>query len=125
MKSVTTSLKVFGIYMILIPGIGLMTVPEFMLDLFKLSHGEELWLPRMIGLLAFIIGIIDYSIANYQLDKMYKLTVLLRYLAAVFMIGLWITGEVEIMILLFAGIDAIGGTWTILTIKNTAPGKSV
>ena len=125
MKSVTTSLKVFGIYMILIPGIGLMTVPEFMLDLFKLSHGEELWLPRMIGLLAFIIGIIDYSIANYQLDKMYKLTVLLRYLAAVFMIGLWITGEVEIMILLFAGIDAIGATWTILTIKNTVPNRSV
>lgn len=109
--------------MILIPGIGLMTVPEFMLDLFKLSHGEELWMPRMIGLLAFIIGIIEYNIGNYQLDKMYKLTVLLRYLAAVFMIGLWITGEVEIMILLFAGIDAIGATWTILTIKNTVPNK--
>ncbi len=119
MKSVTTSIRVFGIYMILIPGIGLMAVPELMLDLFKLSYGDELWMPRMIGLLIFIIGVIDFSIAKYKLEKLYKLTVALRYLAAAFMIGLWITGEVEIMILLFAAVDALGATWTILTINKS------
>jgi hypothetical protein len=124
MKSVTTSLKVFGIYMILIPGIGLMTVPEFILNLFRLSHGEELWIPRMIGLLAFCIGVLDLSIAKHQLNKLYKVTVLLRYFAALFMIGLWIKGEVEVMILLFATVDAAGATWTMLTIKNTVPNKS-
>ena len=118
MKSGATSLKVFGIYMMLIPGLGLMIVPDFMLNLFQLSHGEELWMPRMIGLLAFLIGAIDYSLANYQLDKMYKLTVMLRYLAAAFMIGLWITDEVEIMILMFAAVDALGATWTWLIIKD-------
>jgi len=121
MKSVTTSLKVFGIYMILIPGIGLMAIPDVMLDLFRLSYGEELWIPRMIGLLAFIIGVFDFYIAKYKLRKLYKLTVLLRYFAAIFMIGLWIKGEVEIMILLFAGIDAAGAFWTMITIKNTLP----
>ena len=124
MKSVTTSLKVFGIYMILIPGIGLMTVPDFMLDLFKLRYGEELWMPRMIGLLAFIIGVFDFYIAKHELSKLYKLTILLRYFAAVFMIGLWLKDEVEVLILLFAGIDAAGASWTLSTMKNKAIDKT-
>jgi len=124
MKSVTISLKVFGIYMVLIPGIGLMIVPDFILDLFKLSYGEELWMPRMIGLLAFIIGVFDFFIAKYELSQLYKSTVLLRCFAALFMVGLWMKGEVEVMILLFAGIDAAGAFWTMLTIKNTVPSKT-
>jgi hypothetical protein len=124
MKSVTTSLKVFGIYMILIPGIGLMTVPDAMLDLFKLSYGEALWMARMVGLLAFIIGVFDFSIAKYELNELYNLTVWLRYFAALFMIGLWLKGEVEIMILLFAAVDIAGASWTMLANKNTVPNKS-
>jgi hypothetical protein len=118
MKSVTISLKVFGIYLILIPGIGLMIVPELILELFSLRHGGENWLPRMIGLLAFIIGCFEISIAKNQISKLYNLTVYLRYFAALFMVGLWLTGEVEISILAFAAIDAAGATWTMLTIKN-------
>lgn len=118
MKSVTISLKVFGIYLILIPGIGLMIVPELILKLFSLRHGGENWLPRMIGLLAFIIGCFEISIAKNQISKLYNLTVYLRYFAALFMVGLWLTGEVEISILAFAAIDAAGATWTMLTIKN-------
>jgi hypothetical protein len=118
MKSVTMSLKVFGIYLILIPGIGLMIVPELILDLFSLRHGDENWLPRMVGLLAFIIGCFEISIAKNQISKLYNLTVYLRYFAALFMVGLWLTGEVEISILAFAAIDAAGATWTMLTIKN-------
>ena len=119
MKSITTSLKVFGIYMILIPGIGLMTVPDFMLDLFKLSHGEELWIPRMMGLLAFIIGVFDFYIGKHALHKLYQLTIIVRYVATVFMLSLWLKGEVEVAILLFAGIDAAGATWTMLTLRTS------
>lgn len=118
MNSVTTSLKVFGLYMILIPGIGLMAVPEFLLDLFGLSYGQYLWMARVVGLLAFIIGVFDLYIAKYELAQLYKLTVVLRYFAALFLAGLWVTGQVEIMILLFAAIDATGATWTLLTIKK-------
>ena len=119
MKSITTSLKVFGIYMILIPGIGLLTVPDFMLDLFKLSHGEEFWIPRMMGLLAFFIGVFDFYIGRYALHKLYQLTIIVRYVATVFMISLWLKGEVEVAILLFAAIDAAGATWTMLTLRTS------
>ena len=111
------SLKVFGLYMMLIPGIGLMIFPEFLLDMFKLSHGEELWLPRMVGLLAFVIGTLDVYISRYRVSQLYGLTVYLRYFAALFMVGLWLKGEAGAAILLFAGIDAAGATWTLLTSK--------
>ncbi len=119
MKSVTTSLRVFGIYMILIPGIGLMAVPEFLLDLFGLGYGDYLWMARIVGLLAFIIGVFDIAIAKYELAQLYIFTVILRYFAAVFLTGLWLTNQVEVMILLFAAIDALGATWTLLTMEKT------
>lgn len=124
MKSVTTSLKLFGIYMILIPGIGLMAAPGFFLDLFGFSHGEYLWMARVIGLLAFTIGVFDVFFAKYELAQLYKLTVAIRYFAALFLTGLWVAGQVEVMILLFAAADAAGATWTMLTIKNNVPNKS-
>jgi len=120
MKSVTTSLKVFGIYMILIPGLGLMIFPGLLLDLLNLGHGEHLWMARMIGVLAFIIGVFDILFAKFEFHQVYKTTVLLRYFAALFMIGLWLTGEVEVTILLFALIDIIGATWTWSCIKAPA-----
>lgn len=115
MNSVTNSLKVFGVYLILIPGIGLMIFPEFLLNLFSLGIGEEIWLARMIGLLTFVVGVFEVYIGKYELSKLYNLTVKLRYFAALFMIGLWLKGEAEINILMFAAIDAAGATWTLLT----------
>jgi hypothetical protein len=44
--------------------------------------------------------------------------VAVRYFGALFLIALWGTRQVEIMILLFAGIDVIGATWTLLTLKK-------
>ncbi len=88
MKSVTNSLKVFGIYMMLIPGIGLMSTPAFILDFNGLSHDEHLWTARVVGLLAFNIGVFQYYIAKYKIAQLYKLTSLLRYFAASFFMGL-------------------------------------
>jgi len=40
------------------------------------------------------------------------------------MISLWLKGEVEVAILLFAAIDAAGATWTMLTLRTTNLAKS-
>jgi len=118
MKTTDFSIRVFGIYMILIPGLGLIFIPELMLDLFKLSHGDVLWLPRMVGYLALAIGVYYYFIAKYKLSKLYILTVVLRFVAAAFMTVLWAMGEVGVMIFVFAVVDASGATWTILTMRG-------
>ncbi|WP_345875417.1 hypothetical protein [Shewanella algae] len=113
MKSAPLSLTVFGVYMMLVPGIGLMTMPETLLNLFWLSHGSYFWAVRVVGLLAFIIGSYQFCIAKFQLESLYKITVAQRYLAALVFVGLWVAGESEIAILLFAAIDIIGATWTL------------
>lgn len=118
MKSVTTSLWVFGAYMMLVPGIGLMSMPGVLLDVFGLGHDEFLWTARVVGLLAFIIGSYQIAVAKFRLARLYKITVIQRYFAATFFAGLWATGEAEIAILLFALIDAGGASWTLLTAEH-------
>lgn len=118
MNSAKNSLTIFGIYMMLIPGAGLMLAPEFLLDLFGLRHGAFLWMARTMGIFAFVIGVFDVFIARHEITQLYKLTVIVRYFGTIFLILLWLTNQVEIMILLFAGIDGAGATWTLLTMKN-------
>ncbi|NND08810.1 MAG: hypothetical protein HKN87_20755 [Saprospiraceae bacterium] len=118
MNTSATSLKAFGIYLILIPGLGLMLIPEFILDLFSLHHGNSFWLARMLGLLAFIVGVYYTIAARHKLRELYIPSVILRYFAAFFMGVLWLTGEVEVMILLFAVIDVCGATWTLMTLRH-------
>lgn len=105
--------------MLLIPGIGLIFFPEFLLDIFNIRYSNEfIWMPRMIGLLALVIGVFDYAIGYFKIKKLYPFTIILRYGAAVFMILLWLMQEVEIAILLFAAIDAIAATWTLLVLRE-------
>ncbi|MED5239696.1 MAG: hypothetical protein VX379_08985 [Pseudomonadota bacterium] len=114
MNGARSSLTVFGVYMMVIPGVGLMTVPELLLDLFGLGHGGYVWMARVIGLLAFIIGVFQFSIAKYALARLYRITVAQRYFAALLFIALWLKGEAEAAILLFAAVDLAGASWTLL-----------
>ncbi|GAB5552637.1 MAG: hypothetical protein Sapg2KO_22280 [Saprospiraceae bacterium] len=123
MKQAASSLKIFGIYLVIIPGLGLLSIPEFILDLLQLSHGDDLWVARMVGLLAFVLGVYYIYIGKYAITVLYMKTVIMRYLAALFMVGLWITDQVEIMILLFAAIDAAGASWTMIGIKRKLSGS--
>ena len=118
MRSTANSLYVFGLYLMIIPGFGLMCCPDTLLDLFQLESGDQLWLARMVGLLAFCIGVLEWNIAKHAVEPLYKVTVYLRYGPALFMIGLWIIGEVGIMILGFSLIDALGATWTLSTLSK-------
>ncbi len=113
MRIATTSLKIFGLYMMFIPGLGLMIMPAFVLDLFALHHADALWTARVVGLLAFIIGSYQLTIARLQIQRLYRLTVWQRYGAAAFFVGLWIAGEAGIAILLFALIDMLGASLTL------------
>lgn len=55
-QSTSWSILLVGIYLMLIPGVGLMLVPELFLDFFQLRHGDDYWTARMVGVLAFVIG---------------------------------------------------------------------
>ena len=112
MKTINASksVRIFGLYLILIPGLVLIFAPQLILDLFQLSYGEELWLPSMVSFFAMVFGIYYFFLARYQLRKLYGVTVVVRFIEAAFIIALWLIGEVEIGMLAF---DALGALWTI------------
>ena len=98
--------------MMFINGLGLMFLPSFILDFFGFAHGEQMWSFRMVGVLAFALGVYYYVTAKQELKPLYVWSAWLRYFAASAMIVMWLIGEVEWMILLFAAVDSLGATWT-------------
>lgn len=119
MKSAENSILIFGIYMVLIPGLGLIIAPEIILNLFQISFdAASTWSFRLIGLLALIIGVYYVGISKYKLKVLYSWTVVLRYIAAFFMLGLGLAKAVEQTIMLFALVDFAGATWTLLTLMK-------
>lgn len=117
MSPANLSLRVFGTYMVLVPGLGLIFAPELLLDLFQMQVPDILWPLRMIGLLAFILGIYYFIAVKFEMTDFYPWTSYMRYLAAAFMAGLFFIGEAEISILLFAAVDAAGASWTLLSLR--------
>jgi hypothetical protein len=117
MDKAERSLFVFGLYLIIIVGLGFIFVPSFVLDLFTLKAGDDTW-TRFVGLLASIIGVYYLVAARAKLRPMFIWTVWMRYYAAAFMIALLIFGKVGSSILMFAAIDAAGATWTLLSLKK-------
>lgn len=120
LKTAETSILIFGIYMILIPGLGLITIPEILLGLFQLDYGTALWSVRMLGLLVLLLGVYTCLISKHKISILYPSTSILRYVAAFFMLSLWAMNQVGNGILLFAAIDALGATWTALTLKKAS-----
>ena len=116
MKNSNLSLNIFGWYLVLV-GIGFMIAPHQLLSLFGLSAGDDIWI-RMVGLLASIIGVYYLLVVRAQLVLFYGWTVPIRYVAAVFMLSMYLLGKVGYPILLFAAIDAIAATWTWVELKT-------
>ena len=109
---------IFGIYLVSLPGLGLILIPDFLLDVVSLNHGLD-WQIRMVGLLAAILGGYYILISNYGYHKLYSWTIVFRLGASVFMSLLWLFGEAGMGILVFVAIELIGALWTWLAIwKN-------
>ena len=117
MDKAERSLFVFGLYMIFIVGLGFIFVPTFILDLFTLKYGDDTWI-RFVGLLASIIGVYYIVAARAKLTQLYIWTVWLRYYAVAFMVTLLVLAKVGLPILIFAAVDAVAATWTLLSLKK-------
>jgi hypothetical protein len=117
MNKAQISLFVFGLYMIFVVGLGFMLVPMFVLNLFGLSAGDDAWI-RMVGMLASIIGAYYVLASRAGLDRFIPWTVPGRYFAAAFMVLIVVLGKLGPALLLFAAIDAIAATWTLVAVRS-------
>ena len=118
MKSAPLSLQVFGIYMIAIPGLLMMSIPTQFLDLFQMQAGDIIWPFRIVGLLAFALGVYYLIIAKHDFKPIYGWTVIMRYFAAAFMIFLWVIKEAEYTIIGFAAVDFLAASWTWFAMRS-------
>jgi hypothetical protein len=112
-----TSLFVFGLYLIVIVGLGFMFMPTMVLDMFGLKYGDDTW-PRFVGMLASIIGVYYIVAARLKLLPMFIWTVWMRSYAAAFMVTMFLIGKIGTAVLLFAAVDIAGATWTWMTLKK-------
>jgi hypothetical protein len=117
MSKAGLSLFVFGLYMVFIVGLGFMIAPHLILSMFGLSAGDDVWI-RMVGMLASIIGAYYLLVVRARLEVFFKWTVPGRYYAAFFMVLMFALGKVGPAILLFAAIDAVAATWTLIALRS-------
>jgi hypothetical protein len=117
MNKAQVSLFVFGLYLIIVVGLGFMLAPMFVLDLFGLSAGDDAWI-RFVGMLASVIGIYYVLAARANLDRLFQWTVPVRFYAAAFMVLIVVSGKVGPSVLLFAAIDAGAATWTWFAVRS-------
>ena len=110
-------MKVFAAYMIGINGFGLMLVPHLILSLFGIHAGDELFV-RLVGLLAFIIGVNQIIMVKTGAVELVRASVWLRFFAAAFMVALVVLHFAPPALILFAFVDAAGAAWTHFALKR-------
>jgi nitrate reductase gamma subunit len=118
MSKARLSVVVFGLYLIIVVGLGFMLVPQIPLDLFGLGAADDFWV-RFAGMLSSIIGAYYLLAAREEMESFYLWTVPARYFAAAFMLLMVVLGKIGSVLLLFAAIDAASATWTWIASRST------
>ncbi len=112
------SAKVFAMYLFVV-GAVLAVVPNFLLTMFLMPPTSEVWI-RVVGVIAFMLGIYVWVAAKYELTPFLVASVYTRAAVFVAFAVFAATGLASPMIILFGAIDLLGGIWTYLALKADA-----
>ena len=112
------SLFYFGIY-VFCTGLFFIVMPETFITLTQLPTIPTGW-ARSIGLLALVIGSYDIFAGYNSIKPFINASTYIRFGFAIGTILLYVFGQMPISILLLGGVDAIGGLWTIMSLKSEA-----
>ena len=116
MSRAALSAFVWGVYLI-IAGLGLLLVPNFVLPLLGFATTPEGWV-RVLGLLASILGMYYIFSARWNIVPFFQLTVAGRLAFMAGCIGLVISGLMSPSLLIFGVLDTIGAIWTWLSLRG-------
>ena len=110
MKKSSTTLMVFGMYLIGM-GLGFVFMPNFVLGTLGFPATDEVW-PHVVGALALVLAFYYISAARADLRTFTKMTVPTRIgvfiLFAAFVFAGWV-GPIMIML---GAVDLLGALWT-------------
>ena len=114
------TVKAFGIY-VLVVGLGLVCVPHLLLPILGFAPSSEIWI-RVVGLLAFNIGIYYWYAAKSEARAFFMATVFTRVLVPVVFIVFVVLGLASSALIPFGAADFAGAAWTFLALRSERPG---
>ncbi len=116
MDSTTTSIFVFGIYLIFV-GAGFLLIPNILLPLFRFPKTDEPWI-RVMAALVLVISFFYLVAAHHNIKPIYWATIYGRLFVFLSFIVLVLTKRAQPMLLVFGIVDALGAMWTLLTLLS-------
>jgi len=119
MSKTALSVFMFGLYAIFGVGLPFLLIPHFAIGLFGMTAGDDFWI-RLLGLFVLIMGCYYVMAVKVDFEPFYDWTVPARYATATFMAVAPIVGIVAPTVLIFAAVDAIAATLTVLARRADA-----
>lgn len=116
MKRTLKTIKVFGIYSLLM-GIILLVFPDAVLTIAGISEPVDAWM-RMLGFVLMCSSYYYIRSAFAGNIEFVKWTIHTRFSALVIVVILIVSGLAPKTFLPFGLIDALGGLWTLIVLQN-------
>ena len=104
------TVKFFGIYALL-TGLNLMFAPNMLLGMFGIPETSEVWI-RVVGVLAFNIGIYYWYAAKCEAKAFFEATVYARGFVFIAFATFAALGLVNKALILFGCVEVAGAIWT-------------
>ena len=107
---------VFGVYLLML-GIILIIIPNFLLGLFALPSTQEVWI-RVVGVLVLVLGFYLTQAGRKGMMDFFQWTVYARSSVFLFFLAFVLLGFVQPALILFGVVDLLGAIWTGLELRS-------
>ena len=110
MKKTSTTLLVFGIYLVGM-GVGFLFTPNMVLNIFGIPATDEVW-PHVVGAIALVLAFYYISAARADLKTFAQWTVPARIGVFVAFVGFVVAGLVGPVMVMLGSVVLLGALWT-------------
>ncbi len=118
MSQSALSAKVFAVYLFM-AGTVLVIAPNLLLTQMHIPPTSEVWI-RVIGLIAFMIGVYAWVAANHEFKPFLVASVYTRFTVFVAFVVFVLMDLTSPMTILFGLADLAGGIWTYFALRADA-----
>lgn len=116
MSNSARSVFVFGLYLLVL-GIVLLVVPNFLLGMFFLPSTADVWI-RVVGMLLLFLGFYYVQAARKEMTDFFQWTVYVRPTVILFFTVFVLLGYASFPLILFGVVDLLGAIWTGLALRS-------